>query len=280
MGIACRRVAVGVMASVAAGCAHGAATGGVPKTAAAPAHRADSSRAPVAVATVRFADGIAGYRVVSRATVAVAGDSAAHRDTVSTAAVVQYNARWTRSGLAVTGSVVRGDAGPGPGAGPEPVAFSATIDTATGAVRMAADSARCPSPNGAALSVARDFLAGVPRSLAPGASWTDTVTTVTCRGDIPVTTTAVRHFSVMLDGPVIVVAHTTAAELSGSATKAGVRIELTGHGDGSTSQQYQPETGRLLGGLSTVDIDLRVGTAGHPVELKQHAETRVKPLDL
>jgi hypothetical protein len=279
MGVVCRGVLVVVGVGVVAGCTHGGAPpGGAPKKAAAVAPRgADSSHAPAAAARVRFAEGAAAYRVASKATIAVAGDSAAHPDTVSTATVVRYDARWTGDGLAVTGSVTRPGAGAGPGAGPEPVAFSATVDTATAAVRMTGDSARCPSPNGAVLAVARDFFAGVPRSLAPGAAWTDTVMTVTCRGDIPVTTTAVRHFTVTVDGPVILVAHTTAAELSGSATKAGVRIELTGHGDGQASQQYQPATGRLLGGLSTVDIDLRVGTAGHPVELKQHAETRITP---
>jgi hypothetical protein len=183
----------------------------------------------------------------------------------------------------VTGSVTTGTKGP-------IVPFSATVDTATARVRLASDSSQtavsCPMANGAALANVREFLSSVPRSLSPGASWTDTVTTVTCRGGIPVTTTAQRRFTVTLEpaagrpeGAVVLVAHTTSAELHGATNQHGISIALTGHGEGQASQRYQVQTGRLLSGLSTVDVDLQVGTTGHLVALKQRAETRVTPVE-
>jgi hypothetical protein len=260
---------VGVVAGVlVTACTHTAPAGGAPKPAAAPAR--DSARVAAVPSAPRYVAGRAAYRIASRATVVVAGDSA-HHDTVSTQAVVRYESRWTGAGFEVNGSVVAGTGAAVP--------FSATVDTATAHVRMGSDSVSCPAPNSAALATVRELLAGGPRSLVPGATWTDTVMTSTCRGEIPVTTTAVRHFTVTSDGAAILVAHTTSAELAGTTTKGGVRIELTGHGDGRANQRYQPQTGRLLDGLSTVDVDLRVGAAGHPVALTQHAETRVTPAD-
>jgi hypothetical protein len=223
----------------------------------------------------RFATGRESFQIATTGTVVVAGDTTGHPDTVSTQAVVRYDSRWTATGLEVTGSVASGNYS-------QLVPFSATVDTATAAVRLASDSAalNCPATNGAALATVREFLSGVPRSLAPGATWSDTVTTVTCRGGIPVTTTSRRRFTVTLqptpnrpEGAVLLVEHTTTAELRGSKGS----VELNGHGNGRATQRYQVQTGRLLDGASTVDVDLHVGTAGHLVALTQHAETRVTP---
>lgn len=231
--------------------------------------RADTAVGGGRAVVTRVAVGRQAFQVASVATVTVAGDSA-HHDTVTTASTVRVDARWTAGGFEVTGSVAVANAAP--------VAFSGAVDTATSRVRMTSDSLRCPQVNGAALAVGRDFLSSVPRTLVPGASWTDTVTTVACRGEIPVTTTAVRRFTVSRESDAILVGHTTDAALAGSTTKNGVRIELTGHGEGTASQRYEVPSGRLLGGSGTADVDLRVGTVGHPVELRQHVTTTTTPV--
>jgi hypothetical protein len=248
---------------------------------------ADSTRALALASPPRYATGREVYQIASTGTVVVVGDSNAHSDTISTASVMRFDSRWTATGLEVTGSVTSGRT---PGSTGSLVPFSATVDTATARVRLASDSSQsavsCPMANGAALANVREFLASVPRSLSPGASWIDTVTTVTCRGGIPVTTTARRHFTVTLEptagrpeGAVVLVAHTTSAELRGGTSQHGISIALTGHGEGQASQRYQVLTGQLLGGVSTVDVDLQVGTTGHLVALKQRAETRVTPVE-
>jgi hypothetical protein len=242
-----------------------------PKTAPAPASgrgAADSARALALTSAPRYATGRESFQIATTGTVVVVGDTSGHLDTVSTKSVVRYDSRWTATGLEVTGSVASG-------AGSTLVPFSAMVDTATASVRLTNDSGvlSCPAANGAALATVREFLSAVPRSLAPGATWSDTVTTVTCRGGIPVTTTARRRFSVTLDGAVVLVEHTTSAELHGTKSS----VELSGHGEGRARQHYQVETGRLLDGTSKVDIDLHVGTPGHLVALKQHAETQVTP---
>jgi hypothetical protein len=246
-----------------------------PTTTPAPAGGRRAADSTALTSATRYATGREVYQFASTGTVIVVGDTSAHPDTLSTQSIVRYDSRWTASGLEVTGSVT-------PGAKGALVPFSATVDTATAQVRFAADSGRtpvtCPASNGAALASVREFLSAVPRSLAPGASWTDTVTTVACRGGIPVTTTARRHFTVALERAEVVVAHTTSAELQGATSQHGVNVQLTGHGEGQASQRYQAQTGRLLDGVSTVDVDLQVGTAGHLVALRQHAETRVTPV--
>ena len=252
---------------------------------------ADSTRALALTSPPRYATGREVYQIASTGTVVVVGDSNAHPDTISTASVVRFDSRWTATGLEVTGSVTSGrTTGSTTGSTGSLVPFSATVDTANARVRFASDSSpsavSCPVANGAALANVREFLASVPRSLSPGASWSDTVTTVTCRGGIPVTTTARRQFTVTLEptagrpeGAVVLVAHTTSAELRGGTSQHGISIALTGHGEGQASQRYQAQTGQLLSGVSTVDVDLQVGTTGHLVALKQRAETRVTPVE-
>jgi hypothetical protein len=279
MGVHSQSATLGVLLSVGIGvaaCTPSAAPGPAPQPAPAAARlggrRTDSAGVAASASATRVAAGRAAFQVTSVASVVVAGDTS-HHDTVSTQSTVRYDSRWTGAGLEVNGSVTSGSAGAS-------VAFVATVDTATARVHLGDDSVSCPAPRAAAFAVVRDLLSAVPRSLSPGAAWTDTVTTVACRGDIPVTTTAVRQFTVTREGAAIVVAHTTAATLAGATTKGGVRIELTGRGDGQASLQYQAESGRLVGGTSTVDVALKVGAPGHPVALTQHAETRVTPVAL
>jgi hypothetical protein len=234
---------------------------------------ADSAHVVARASALRYATGKEAYQIASTGTVVVVGDTTARPDTISSAAVVRFESRWTAGGLDVTGSVTSGSGAPS-------VPFSATVDTATARVRIVGDSAViCPAPNGAALASVREFLSAVPRSLSPGAAWSDTVTSVACRGGILVTTTARRQFTVTSDGALIFVQHTTAAELHGATSQHGLSIELTGHGEGHATQQYQAQTGRLLGGVSTVDVALQVGATGHLVSLTQRAETRITTVD-
>lgn len=288
-----------VTAGVMAGCSTPQSTH--PRTAPPPAAPANAPAgnaggAPPALSSApRYNAGRQAYNVVSTGTVGVAGDSGSAPDTVRTDALVRFNADWTGTGLDVTGTVVwRVSASSAAlqslvNAPVDPVPFRATVDTARSTVRFANDSGtatHCPAANAAALAAVRELLADVPRTLAPGSSWVDTVVTTTCRGEIPVTSTAVRRFAVTLErvstnseGVDILVSHTSAVELRGQTTRSGSSqpIVVSGTGSGQSSQHYTALTGRLVSSTSASDIDLSVGLPGRAARLHQHAESQVKP---
>jgi hypothetical protein len=139
-------------------------------------------------------------------------------------------------------------------------------------------------PNAGALAIARAFLLAIPRSLAPGASWTDTVVTTTCRGEIPVNTTAVRHFTVSLEhpagqrAPAILVVRQSTADLRGTALHRNQPVALHGSGTGSYQDHYDAFTGRLLSSAGASDVVVALGTTGRETTVHEHVEQRVTPL--
>jgi hypothetical protein len=265
------------------------------------AANASANGAPAALASPpRFNAGRGEYDVVSTGTISAGGGGAP--DTVRTDALVRFNAEWTSTGLDVTGTVVwrvsatggvlaAGPAAPMSSASLDPVPFRAMVDTSRSAVRFASDSVtetRCPAPNAAALATVRELLSNVPRTLAPGSRWVDTLVTTTCRGEIPVTSTAIRSFAVTLErslavgegegeGADVVVTHTSTVDVRGRSSGAGQVVSITGTGTGKTSQRYTALTGRLLSATSVSDLDLTVGLAGRGSTLHQRAESTVRP---
>jgi hypothetical protein len=235
----------------------------------------------------RYDPGRGAYQITSTSIVTHDESGVARTDTLTTEAIVHDDARWTYHGLDVTGTVVsrvlRGSEGIAalPAVVVEPVPFTATVDTASSRVSFISDSAAasvrgCPAPNTEALAAARDLLTAIPRSLAPGASWSDSLETTTCRGELSVRSAAVRHFTVTLDrvpaspeGVVIVVSHTTEARLTGAT--------LTGTRHAQAYQEYDALTGDLLGGHSKSDLDLQVGPSGETHRVHQHVDTTVRP---
>ncbi|HWZ58972.1 MAG TPA: hypothetical protein VNW46_08370 [Gemmatimonadaceae bacterium] len=244
----------------------------------------------------RYQAGRGAYEVtsVSILTHDVAG--VARTDTLITRSIVHDNARWTSRGLDVTGSVVSRvvNASPGVLAMPpiivDPIPFSATVDTATSRVEFVSDSAAattlsCPVPNTEALAAARDLLTALPRTLAPGATWTDTLVTTACRDDFPIRSSAVRRFMVTLDrapsspeGVVIVVVHTTEARLTGAGRHEGRAVDLQGTRHLEARQQYDALTGQLLGARVASDLDLTARSLDETHHEHQHAEATVRPI--
>jgi hypothetical protein len=229
----------------------------------------------------------------STATIRFVGDSSARPDTLETAVVVRYNATWNATGLDFTGTVqsrVTSASGRMRQASTEsldPVPFRATVDTVAGTVKLLGDSvapeALCPSPHAGALTAARQYLASIPRTLAPGASWTDTTVATTCRGEIPVTTTAIRHFTVALEHPpsappVIVVSHLSTISLQGASARRARGVTLMGAGTRQYEDRYDAFTGVLRSRAAIFDVDLTVGVAGAPSRLHEHVDERAVPI--
>jgi hypothetical protein len=250
-------------------------------------------KAPAPFVPPRYAVGRGAYEMTSIATIQFVGDSSSKPDTLQTAVVVRYDASWTGTGLDFTGTVqsrvtaASGRMRQASTESLEPVPFRATVDTARGVVQLLGDStateAVCPSPHAGALAAARQYLASVPRTLAPGASWTDTTMVTNCRGEIPVTTTAVRHFTVALEHPssappVIVVSHLSTISLVGESSHRGRGVTLSGAGSRQYEDRYDAFTGVLKSRSATIDVDLSIGVAGAPNKLHEHVDERAVPI--
>ena len=248
---------------------------------------ADTTLRPLRSAP-RYAAGRGAYEVTSITILTHTVAGAPRTDTLTTRSIVHDDARWNARGLEVTGSVVSRVLSASGGVDSmapvilDPVPFTATVDTASSRVEFVSDSAAatvqsCPTPNTEALAAARDLLTAIPRSLAPGATWTDSLVATACRGRFPVRSLAVRRFQVALErapsnpeGVVIVVAHTTEARVAGA--------DLTGTRHAAARQQYDALTGQLLSGRVTSDLDLTVASPDDARHVHEHAETTVRPI--
>jgi hypothetical protein len=244
----------------------------------------------------RYEAGRGAYEITSVTIITRDVDGTARTDTLTTQAIVHDDARWTTNGLEVTGTVVshviRGSEGIESMAPviPDPVPFTARVDTATSRVDFISDSVAasargCPAPNTEALAAARDLLTAIPRSLSPGTVWTDSLVTTACRGALPVRSSAVRHFAVTLErasatpeGVVIVVSHTTEARFAGTGQHDAQSVTLEGTRHAVSRQSYDALIGALLVGHVQSDLDLRVGPPGDMHHVHQHAETTVQPI--
>jgi len=217
-------------------------------------------------------------------------------DTVDIRSIVHADPRWTSRGLEVHGSIVSRVTSAAdrrsrdPNTVEDPVPFVATVDTSTSRVIFISDSAAaaarpCVAPTVEALAAARDLLTAVPRSLSPGATWTDSLVTTVCRGALPVASAAVRHFAVSLirapadpEGVEVLVTHSTVAHLHGAGSLDDSPTTIDGDRHATAEQRYDALTGRLISGETRSDLELHTAGPTHASVIHQHATTTVRPV--
>lgn len=162
-----------------------------------------------------------------------------------------------------------------------PVRLDATLDVQDGAVRiddrLPPD---CASVATSARLVARSIIVSLPRSLAPGTTWSDTTTTETCRGGLLIRThTDARYTLDAADeraAPALLrVTRRLTAQLDGVPSLGGQGPVLRGSMTGSARLALDRRTGRLvsLDGQSTTELELTVG--GRTRKMRQTATERV-----
>jgi len=262
----------------------------------------DSTRGTATPTQLLYALGGHAFTVQTIGTVVLVGDTSARVDTVRATTVVRFDGAQIGTGRlrAEAVSSVRGARAVGAtGAQPDTahvgseilwyVVDAAALHSSSSDVRVAdVDHIEsCPGPDrsesggggagSAAYRTVRDALLPAPRSLVAGASWTDTVTSETCRGDILLTTTAVRRFTVATDaaGLIATVSHSTAAVLHGSAVDGGVDEDVSGEGTGERAARYEIATGSLLGSDAQQELALTVRSGARTTRLHQSSHTRV-----
>lgn len=128
-----------------------------------------------------------------------------------------------------------------------------------------ADSTKCPNAVDPAVANVYSLFVPVPASVSIGSTWEDTVVTTTCRGDLPITTTSARHYT--LDGTAtwngrnaLRITRSTATAVR-SDTTTGRAFGVVGQGSGTATLLVDPATATLFQSTGTAQAELTIGTA-------------------
>jgi hypothetical protein len=132
-------------------------------------------------------------------------------------------------------------------------------------------------------AAATALFVALPEGISPNESWTDTVSTTTCRGRMPLVTTATRQYKAIADtlwqgrAALLLVRHdslavrsrvdsatdtTTTMVMDTIATDTSDTMEATGSGHGDVTLFVDPRSGVLLHATGTSHAEILV-TTGH-----------------
>ncbi len=232
----------------------------------------------------------------SRATVRVAGDTSTATDTVVTRLHATFRlAPAAPPGTAATPGTLRGTvdsvtinagshASIGAGTPPlaAPIPFTGTVQGGTVHLDIAPSvTTDCDSPAGAYLAMTGDLLPSLPRRLAPGDSWSDTVTSTSCRGGVVLTTTATHHYVVQdtttihNDLHATRVARTTSYRISGTGAQAGVPVSVAGEGSGDGELLVDATAGNLLTTTARSTLNMTFEAVGRVQRVVQDGVQRL-----
>ena len=254
-----------------------------------PASGAPAPAMPATASSWRFAlaPGEYIYHVANDAAILLATDTLAQRDSVTTSARVTYRLAPAGGGsLSLAGTVdsftvVSGGRVQPANAPTAPVAFSGTIDPSRHHVELAnALTGDCTSAATPLLAVARDLLVAPPPSFAVGTVWHDTVTTMGCRGTIPVSTRSVQRYEVQgadtfAGVSAVRIARASTVSLSGSASPRGQPVSIAGSGAAASALYFDPARGRFLGATGESTTKLTLSASGQSREFTQRVRQRV-----
>jgi hypothetical protein len=268
--------------ALAGGACSGAPAPATPPTpvAATPAPATPEASAPV------WRAGRSTYDYTAAATIVLEGDTSRAGERVSTVALLTLDVGGTaprlRGTVTVDSFAVGGSARVGPGERlRSPIRIDATHDPRDGAVRFDGHlPPDCASAATSARLVARSILVPLPRSLAPGTTWSDTTTTESCRGGLLIRTRTDARYT--LDGAderatpeLLRVSRRLTAQLDGVPSLGGQGPVLRGSMSGSARLALDRRTGRLisLDGQSTTELELTVGARTQ--KMRQAATERI-----
>lgn len=241
-----------------------------------------------------YASGTYRYEVRTDAVITAEGDQRV--DSVSTRALVTYRiARGDSGTMTVDGTVDTftvtnsrvGTVTPSPTA--VPFTITALLDGRPQSTGVVDSAAVCATPVSGIVSIGRELLAAFPLPLAPAAEWTDSTTTVTCRGALPLVAHTVRQSRaswVMVPADwsrherdvAFEIARTTTTTISGQGRAAGRQVDLSGQGQGSSMLYVDPEIGILLGGTGNGSTRIVVDAGSQRQEFVQTVHQQVRLL--
>ena len=241
-----------------------------------------------------YAPGMYRYEVRTDAVITAEGDARA--DTVSTRALVTYRiARGDSGTISIAGTVdtfTVTSSRTATAATPStdiPFTMTAFLDGRQQNTTATDSASVCATPVSAVVTAGRELLTALPVPLIPAAEWTDSTTTVTCRGALPLVARSIRQsraswVSVPSDwsrraGDVAFeIARTTTTTISGQGRAAGRQVNLGGGGQGSSVLYVDPELGVLLGGTGNGSTRIVVDAGSQRQEFIQTVHQQVRLL--
>jgi hypothetical protein len=236
------------------------------------------------------------YRYEVRTDAVITADGEERVDTVTTRALVTYRITRGDSGtITVAGTVdtftVTSSRTPAvsPVSTDVPFTMTAFLDGRLEGASAIDSLAVCATPVSAVVTAGRELLTALPVALSPAAEWTDSTTTVTCRGALPLVARSVRQsraawVSVPADWArrtgdlAFEVTRTTTTTISGQGRAAGRQVSLGGGGQGSSVLYVDPELGVLLGGTGNGSTKVVVDAGSQRREFIQTVHQQVRLL--
>ena len=212
--------------------------------------------------------------------------STTRRDSLSTRA--HYSVSTTRSAdtLLLTGSITeffveRDKVDIERGAISTPFAFTAKLSshnfiTQISSANQTQDPTNCENPAQTALTVLQRNLFLLPLQLTTAQTWSDSISSVTCSGTLPVTHTVIRTFTVVgpaeVDGnPAIFITEKERTFSKGEGSQEQHRILIEGEGLTIGNLYLDPVSGILLTSNSTNRTTLSIQSSGRVQHFLQNS---------
>ncbi len=161
-------------------------------------------------------------------------------------------------------------------------AVVAVADSAAAADSGAPAATRpCSASVSAPVALARDLLLLPPSRLAVGTTWSDSTVTTICRGEVPVTTTARRRFTVLGSarvegGEATAIERTSEIIIAGSTQLRGRAVTVSGTGSGRTTFYASVERGAILGADGSYETDLTIESGSRREQFTQTVVQRAR----
>jgi hypothetical protein len=169
---------------------------------------------------------------------------------------------------------------PGAGASTASLSLQLRLDPSTWSAQPLSATPNSCDRDDAAAALARELLVRVPRDVAVGDRWRDSLPSTTCRAGIPVTVVTIvesrlAELRAGTDGaPLLVVHRTLSTHLTGARRLPWSRLEVFGDGQGSAVVQLDAVRGMpvTIDGESVLQLRVLDGTL--PDAPRQHAVTQ------
>ena len=130
------------------------------------------------------------------------------------------------------------------------------------------------------LQPVHDILIAHPATIAAGAQWKDTTTTITCRGEVTVSTTAVNSYR--MDGPenqrgtpALRITRSSEFTIRGTGRESGRSVALAGGGGGTTTLYLDQQRGVLISSNGETRTVITIRTLAGEIPFRQHVRQQV-----
>ncbi|HEX6537193.1 MAG TPA: hypothetical protein VF041_21610 [Gemmatimonadaceae bacterium] len=229
------------------------------------------------------------YLASSSTVVSLESDTLAKQLPVQSSAIYRITATGTTPPFAIQGTVdsvtvITSGKPSSPGAAKHPYAtFTSTLspEGSIGTIE-GSEPPRCPKGVDPLVAGVRTLFIAMPPTIARGATWQDTVTAVTCRGDVPIVATTAYRYTLVGDTvwqgkPALHITRGSEMTVGNDSTIAGQpTFEISGTGTGTADLLVDPATGTLLQQAGRSTARLVIGTARSRVPFRQEVTDTVQ----